>query len=110
MVSEEEKMTRAQFKELERILEGIDVLVLEVDNAKERKPLSESSSRTIARNFAALKESAFVWIRNFITPNTLQAEKTLLKEIAAGLRGIESVNSQFAPAKMIALIRRLRSF
>jgi|SRR3989344_3757109 len=103
-------MTRAKLKELEELLLGIDVLVLEVENAKEKTPLTSHESIKIANDFAALKQSALRWIRHYINANTSEVEKHLLQEIAAGLKNLDSVNTQYAPAIMAALIRKLRRF
>ncbi|MBI2666718.1 hypothetical protein HYX13_03845 [Candidatus Woesearchaeota archaeon] len=103
-------MVKTQFRELETFLKGIDVLVLEVENSKEETPLSADASKKIARDFGALKQIALRWISEYLTPNTLKTEKQLLEEIAAGLQKIEAVNSQFAPAKLTVMIRKLREF
>ena len=82
----------------------------EVENAKEKTPLTSHESIKIANDFAALKQSALRWIRHYINANTSEVEKHLLQEIAAGLKNLDSVNTQYAPAIMAALIRKLRRF
>ena len=103
-------MTRPKFKELEEILDGMYVLVSQVENAKENTPVSAQEAKSTARDFAALRERAFRWIKEYITVNTPEVDKHILQQIAAGLEKLESVNTQFAPATMNILIQKLRKF
>ena len=103
-------MTRYEFKELETILLGIEALVSKVKNAKENTPLSPSEAISLADDFAALKQRAFLWIKKYMTVNTSKEDKKLFQEIAAGLEKLKYVNTQFAPAEMKILIEKLRNF
>ena len=103
-------MVSSKFKKLETVFQEMYALIMQIEDGKFVKPLTPNKVESIKLDFAVLKGRASRLIKSYLVLNPFTVEKRILEEIAAGLKRLESVNTQYAPAIMTALIKKLREF